>query len=577
MKFFSLCLGSLLLGGGAWAQAAPANPAANPVQTLIERFTTDRILIDNVYADPLAPVTHKRIAAFDKEWRAKLAEVRFDGLDQEGKVDYLLLAQHIAREEHAQQLATKQWSEVEPLLPVAKDIFALEEARRVVARPDGQKTAALLAEMSAALEARRKALEADGAQRPSRITAWRAADDLDILHARMKLWFTFYNAYDPQFTWWVTQPWKQLDASMTQYTGFLREKMAGIAPDDKVTIIGTPIGRDALVNSLADEMIPYTPEELIAMAREQMAWCQREMIKASREMGYGDDWHKALEKAKDHYVAPGEQPQAIYKMAKDAEEYVVKNDLVTVPALASEGWRTDMMTPEQQMVNPFFTGGDTINISYPTDSMSYAQRLMSMRGNNYGFAHATVFHELIPGHWLQMYSIARNRPYRQIFDTPFWVEGNALYWELTLWDRGFDATPEEKIGALFWRMHRCARIVFSLSFHLGQMTPEQATDYLVKEVGHERDNAAAEVRRSFNGSYDPLYQCAYLLGGMQFRALHDEMVKPGKMTDKQYNDRILEENEMPIELLRALIENKTLTPEYKANWRFLDAPVNQAK
>jgi hypothetical protein len=571
VKFFSLCFGSLLLSSTVWAQPAPANP----VQAMIERFTTDRALLDNVYPDPLAPVSHARIAAFDKEWRAKLATVRFDSLDQEGKVDALLLTQHIAREEHAQQLAEKQWGEVEPLLPIAKDVFALEDARRAVERPDAQKTAALLAQMCSTLAAKRKELEADGTKRPNRMTAWRAADDLDLLHARLKLWFTFYNSYDPQFTWWVDQPWKQLDASLTDYTAFLREKMAGIAPDDKVTIIGTPIGRAALQNELADEMIPYTPEELVAMARQQMAWCQSEMIKASRQMGYGDDWHKALEAVKNHYVAPGEQPQMIYKLAKEGEDYVVKNNLVTVPPLASEGWRTDMMTPEQQMVNPFFTGGDTINISYPTDSMTYAQRLMSMRGNNYGFAHATVFHELIPGHWLQMYSIARNRPYRQLFDTPFWIEGNALYWELTLWDHGFDSTPEERIGALFWRMHRCARIIFSLSFHLGQMTPEQATDFLVNEVGHERDNAAAEVRRSFNGSYDPLYQCAYLLGGMQFRALREEVVNSGKMTDKQFNDRVLEENEMPIELLRTLIENKPLTADYKTNWRFLDATVNR--
>ena len=50
---------------------------------------------------------------------------------------------------------------------------------------------------------------------------------------------------------------------------------------------------------------------------------------------------------------------------------------------------------------------------------------------------------------------------------------------------------------LFWRMHRCARIIFSLSFHLGKMTPQECIDFLVDKVGHERDNATAEVRRSF--------------------------------------------------------------------------------
>ena len=67
---------------------------------------------------------------------------------------------------------------------------------------------------------------------------------------------------------------------------------------------------------------------------------------------------------------------------------------------------------------------------------------------------------------------------------------------------GFDKTPEQKVGALFWRMHRCARIIFSLKFHMGQWSPQEAIDFLVDRVGHERDNATAEVRRSFDPAAD---------------------------------------------------------------------------
>ena len=135
--------------------------------------------------------------------------------------------------------------------------------------------------------------------------------------------------------------------------------------------------------------------------------------------------------------------------------------------------------------------------------MTYEQKMMSMRGNNIHFSRSTVFHELIPGHHLQGFMAARYRTYRALFGTPFWTEGNAFYWEMLLWDRGFARGPEDRIGMLFWRMHRCARIIFSLSFHLGQMTPQQSIDFLVERVGFERANAAAEVRRSFDGSYEP--------------------------------------------------------------------------
>ena len=94
--------------------------------------------------------------------------------------------------------------------------------------------------------------------------------------------------------------------------------------------------------------------------------------------------------------------------------------------------------------------------------------MMSMRGNNIHFARATVHHELIPGHHLQGFMSARNKPYRGIFGTPFWTEGNALYWELLLLGLELREDAREPVGMLFWRMHRCARIIFSLSFHLGR-------------------------------------------------------------------------------------------------------------
>jgi uncharacterized protein (DUF885 family) len=163
---------------------------------------------------------------------------------------------------------------------------------------------------------------------------------------------------------------------------------------------------------------------------------------------------------------------------------------------------------------------------------------------------------------------SRYKTYRRPFNTAFWGEGWALYWELLLWDKGFAKSPENKVGMLFWRMHRCARIIFSLGFHLEKMTPKECIDLLVDRIGHERDNATAEVRRSFTTSYGPLYQAAYLLGGLQIRALHRELVETGKMTDRNFHDAILKENAIPIEMVRALLSESKLTPDWKPQWKF---------
>jgi uncharacterized protein (DUF885 family) len=228
----------------------------------------------------------------------------------------------------------------------------------------------------------------------------------------------------------------------------------------------------------------------------------------------------------------------------------------------------EMMAPERQLIAPFFLGGETILVSYPTDGMTHEQKMMSMRGNNPYFSHATVFHELIPGHHLQGYMNRRYRPYRDDFRTPFSVEGWALYWEFLMWDMGFDKTPEDRVGALFWRMHRCARIIFSLNFHLEKMTPQECVDFLVERVGHERDNAAAEVRRSFSGDYGPLYQIAYMMGGLQFYSLHHELVDTRKMTNREFHDAILKEGPIPVEMVRATLTRQKLTKDYSPNWRY---------
>jgi uncharacterized protein (DUF885 family) len=163
-----------------------------------------------------------------------------------------------------------------------------------------------------------------------------------------------------------------------------------------------------------------------------------------------------------------------------------------------------------------------------------------------------------------------------MFSTSFAGEGWALYWETLMWDLGFDKTPEEKIGALFWRMHRCARIIFSLSFHLGKMTEQQCVDLLVNSVGHERANAEAEVRRSFDGSYPPLYQAAYMLGALQLRELRKELVDSGKMTNREFHDAAIRQGSIPIEMMKIALTSQKVSRDYASTWKFY-GPIKPAE
>ena len=568
-----LCVFSIIVSSFQFANAQATddlndyNEPPSRLRGVIEKFSEDYGILNRFYSAPTSPNRTARFRQFYSDHLAFLNKQNYAALNPDEQIDYLLFATYLEHEKRELDRFAVQLNEMSALVPFAKTISDLEDTRRKLEPLDSAKTATLLNELNKQIAAAQKILEENKTAKPKRTVANRAARTVNSLRNTLKNWFTFHNGYDPMFTWWTSEPYKTVDQSLQNYQTFLLDKLVGIKPDDKTTIIGDPIGRAALLEELEYEMIPYTPEELVEIANKEFAWCEREMKKASAELGY-DDWKKALEAVKNKYVEPGKQPELIRRQAYEAIKFLEKNDLVTVPKIARDSWRMEMMTPERQLVSPFFLGGETILVSYPTSAMTHEQKMMSMRGNNPHFTHAVTHHELIPGHHLQRYMPQRYRPYRDIFYTPFWMEGWALYWEFLLWDMNFNKTPEDKIGALFWRMHRCARIIFSLNFHLEKMSPQESVDFLVERVGHERDNATAEVRRSFAGDYGPLYQIAYMMGGLQFYNLHREFVGSKKMTNRQFHDAILKEGAVPVELVRAILTKQKLSKDFKPNWRF---------
>ncbi|HLA94228.1 MAG TPA: DUF885 family protein [Pyrinomonadaceae bacterium] len=574
-KFLACGLAIALLSavGSTFAQSdqlAAYNEPPSRLRGVIENFEEDYGSLNRFYTAYTSANRSVKLKALYSDYLAAVGRQNFDSLNHDEQVDYVLFKNYLDHELKESARYDGQLAEMAQLIPFAKTISDLEDTRRNLEPIDAAKTAALLDELAKTISA----TQMSDAAKPKRTVAMRAARTVGQLRTTLRNWYNYHAGYDPTFTWWNESPYKKADEALGSYNTYILDKLVGIKTDDRTTIIGDPIGREALIEELKFEMIPYTPEELVEIANKEFEWCQIELKKASREMGFGDDYMKAIEAVKQKYVEPGKQPALIRDLAREAIDYVKKNDLVTVPKLAEESWRMEMMSPERQLVAPFFLGGETILVSYPTDGMTHEQKLMSMRGNNPYFARAVTHHELIPGHHLQGYMSRRYRPYRGIFRTPFSTEGWALYWEFLLWDRNFNRTPEEKIGALFWRSHRAARIIFSLNFHLGNWTPEQCVDLLVNKVGHERDNALAEVRRSFGGDYGPLYQMAYMMGGLQYYALHHDLVDSKKMTDKQFHDAILKEGPIPVEMVRAILTKQKMDKNQQTTWRYYSGLAN---
>ncbi len=659
--------------GGRGGAPAPAEPAAPAV--VVPSMSVHRIA---------------RLKRLDMDWQLALGRLDASTLSAAAQADLAQLKTTIANNLAALDADARLLAAMRPLLPFASDVADLVEARIRVEPMDAQAAAGRMTKIQKDLAAVRAKVEA-GTITIAPDLARQTAASADNLRSALAEWFTFYNGYDPLFTWWMNLPYAHVSRGLDEYATLLRDKVAAanqtnaghtpadatIAPaapplrpsvpdlkylmalpqDETIEIVnafrsagaggggrgrgaapggapqpvrdvafhqawlealktldfdrlsrnaqvnylaikriceqqiaratfvppaniprktddsgipGPARGRDGLILDLADEMIPYTPEELIELGNREFAWTVAEMEKASAELGFGSNWMQALEATKHTAVPPGGQPQMIQGLVHDAADFLIYNDLITVTPVNRESLRMGMMSPERQLVNPFFTGGAIISVSYPTDTMEYDQRIQSMRGNNPGFSNATAGHEMIPGHNYTAYMGQRLTGHRANLgiSTPFYGEGWALYWETMFWDLGFHDTPHKKIGALFWRMHRAARIVFSLKFHMGQWSPQECVDFLVNEVGHERENAIAEVRRSFQGNYGPLYQAAYLLGGLQLRGLKRELVDSGQMTLKEFHDAVVLQGSMPFPLTRMAISKVPLTRDTQLDWRF---------
>jgi len=327
--------------------AQPASELAD----VVDRFSSDLGSLRRRYDADGSPAQRTRMREFHRGWRSRLSRVDFNSLGQEGKVDYVLLDNYLRHQLVLLERADALRAGTAPLIPFADRLLALQDARRDLKTINSSAAAATLAAATKQADSLRALVEsppprgADGpvagasqatAPKVSRTVANRAADQLDDIRSVVANWYKYYDAYDPQFTWWNKDPYKRLDESLTRYARTLRERVVGFKPADAQSataatgargggsdanlgpIIGDPIGAKGLAEDLRYEMIDYTPEELIAIAQREYAFSLGEMKKASRAMGYGDDWKAAMEKVKDTYVEPGKQRDLIRDLARQA-------------------------------------------------------------------------------------------------------------------------------------------------------------------------------------------------------------------------------------------------------------------
>jgi uncharacterized protein (DUF885 family) len=239
-----------------------------------------------------------------------------------------------------------------------------------------------------------------------------------------------------------------------------------------------------------------------------------------------------------------------------SRRHVVEHDLMTVP----DDERIDVIaTPEYlRNVVPFAAyfepatfDRDPKGIYIVTPSVDHDPN--AMREHNYASISNTSIHEAYPGHHLQLDVARRNGSLtRLLADAPEFVEGWGMYSELLMREQGFDAGPRFRLVMHTDAIWRACRIILDVRMHRGELSVEEATDFLVEHTRFERPNAAAEVQWY---TYRPTYPLSYLLGRTLLLGLRaDEERRLGSSFSlKRFHDTLLRNGSLPISFHRRLL------------------------
>jgi uncharacterized protein (DUF885 family) len=140
-------------------------------------------------------------------------------------------------------------------------------------------------------------------------------------------------------------------------------------------------------------------------------------------------------------------------------------------------------------------------------------------------------------------------------NAPEFVEGWGMYSEQLMREEGFDDGPTFRLAMYTDAVWRACRIILDVRMHRGELTPDEATDFLVEHTGFEVANARAEVRRY---TYTPTYQLSYLLGKVLILGLReDERRRRGAAFSlKAFHDALLRHGSIPISFHRRLLQGK---------------------
>jgi uncharacterized protein (DUF885 family) len=351
---------------------------------------------------------------------------------------------------------------------------------------------------------------------------------------------------------------RHLDAAIAAASGALQEHATWLDETLEHATDDWPLGGERYEELLRRRAFDdLDTDSILAIGWEQLRRNHEGRRAALREIDPDADEATLIDRLKSDHPATFDEALEAYKDTMGrARAYLIEHDLVTIPEESIEVIPTPeylrSVMPFAAYFSPARFDADKRGIYIVTPAVDDDPN--AMREHYYGSISNTSIHEAYPGHHLQ-FAVADLHPSltRMLTEAPEFVEGWGMYSEQMMREEGFDAGPTFRAAMYTDAIWRSCRIILDVRMHRGELTTDEATDFLVEHTSFEVSNATAEVRRY---TYTPGYQLSYLLGKVLILGLREEEKRRlgERFSLKAFHDTLLGNGSIPISFHRRLLQ-----------------------
>jgi hypothetical protein len=361
---------------------------------------------------------------------------------------------------------------------------------------------------------------------------------------------------------------KDLAAQITAYNEWLEAELLPRGRDDH------RLPAELYADSLNVYGIHMSPQELIERAQVGFTETRNEMAAMAKRIAVDRKWEKSgykdvIAALKREQLASDDILPCYRQRLKDIEEIIRRERIVSLPLrecrirFATAGEAARIPAPSMQAPRLLGNTGEYGEFLIPlrNPGAESTDKMDDFLHNS--IAWPLTAHEARPGHELQYSAMIEqgvSLP-RALFA---FNSGNTEGWGLYAESLVAPHLPlEGQFFTLYMRLLRTARAFLDPLVNLGQLTPQEAKAFLMREVLLSEPMAAQEIDRyTF---WMPGQAPSYYYGLMKLEALRaeTELRLAGRFDPRAFHDFILAQGLVPLESLRQTVLHEFVPAQSK--------------